>query len=52
MEAITLNLKPGDLLGVIGKVGSGKTTLLNSLMGETNLESGTSSVNGSIAYVA
>ena len=35
LEDITMMVKRGQLLSVIGKIGSGKTTLLLSILGET-----------------
>lgn len=40
IKKMDLDLKPRDLLVVIGSVGSGKTTLLNSVLEETELTSG------------
>ncbi|WP_435230923.1 ABC transporter ATP-binding protein [Pseudopelagicola sp. nBUS_20] len=33
IEDLTLELKPGQCVGIVGKTGSGKTTLINILMG-------------------
>lgn len=38
LREITLEVKPGEALAVIGHVGSGKTTLLLALLGEVPLE--------------
>lgn len=48
---ININMKSGDFLAVVGQVGCGKTSLLYSVMDETIVNGGTSSVVGSIAYV-
>ena len=48
---ININMKSGDFLAVVGQVGCGKTSLLYSIMDETIVNGGTSSVVGSIAYV-
>lgn len=40
LQDITLTIKPGELIGVVGKVGSGKTTLVNSLLHLYNIERG------------
>jgi len=34
LDGLTLSLKPGELLGVVGVVGSGKSSLLQALLGE------------------
>ena len=51
LHNISLNMKKGDLLTVVGRVGCGKTSLLMSVMEETILESGKSKISGKIAYV-
>lgn len=48
---MSFELKPGELMIVIGKVGSGKTSFLHALMGETNQTAGSHAVTGSFAYV-
>jgi len=40
LENISFSIKPGQIIGVLGKVGSGKTTLLNCLNRYLNVESG------------
>lgn len=51
LNGIDINLKMKDFLVVVGQVGCGKTSLLYSIMEETILSKGKSSVVGSIAYV-
>jgi ABC-type multidrug transport system fused ATPase/permease subunit len=48
---ITLQIKPGELVAVIGSTGTGKSTLLYSLLGELNKLSGDVKMKGDIAYV-
>ena len=46
LKDITLAIKPGETVGVVGKVGSGKTTLANSILYFYNLEPGTVFIDG------
>ncbi|XP_066942829.1 ATP-binding cassette sub-family C member 5-like isoform X2 [Macrobrachium rosenbergii] len=48
---IDLKVKKGELLGVCGGVGAGKSSLVSSLLGHMRLQSGSVSVQGSVAYV-
>lgn len=41
LENVSLGVKPGESLSVIGRNGVGKSTLLATIMGHTNLHSGT-----------
>lgn len=51
LSGITFNVAKSSLNILIGPVGSGKSVLLKTLLGETNLASGTISINaGSVAY--
>ncbi|KAF5904416.1 multidrug resistance-associated protein 9, partial [Clarias magur] len=49
---ITFTLPKGNLLGVCGNVGSGKTSLISSILEQMHLQSGSVSVNGTLAYVS
>ena len=40
LNGITLDVKKGEFLGIVGKSGAGKTTLLNMLSGVSNITSG------------
>ena len=51
IQDISLNLKIGDFISVIGKVGSGKSSLLLSLLGEIDIARGRVELNGSCAFV-
>jgi ATP-binding cassette subfamily C (CFTR/MRP) protein 4 len=51
LRDITLDMHPGSLLGVMGKLGSGKTSLLMSIMQETHVAQGSRTVYGHVAYV-
>ena len=41
LHNITLDIKPGETIGIVGKIGCGKTTLVNVLLRMYNLEPGT-----------
>ena len=38
LSNVTFEIKPGEMIGVVGKIGSGKTTLVNSLLRLYNIE--------------
>jgi ATP-binding cassette subfamily C (CFTR/MRP) protein 4 len=50
LEDITVQVKSGELLAVVGSVGSGKSSLLMSLLKELPIESGRLKIDGRIAY--
>ncbi|KAH9501409.1 Multidrug resistance-associated protein 4 [Dermatophagoides farinae] len=52
LDKISLQIKHGQLIMVIGSTGSGKTTFLMSLMNEISIINGSIQLNGRIAYVA
>ncbi|XP_014208188.1 probable multidrug resistance-associated protein lethal(2)03659 [Copidosoma floridanum] len=52
LAGISLDVKPGELLAVVGQVGSGKSSLLNVILKELPLNSGRVEVNGQIAYAS
>ena len=49
MDNLNLELKKGEVLGVLGKNGSGKSTLLKMITGVVSPTSGTLEVNGKIS---
>jgi ABC-type multidrug transport system fused ATPase/permease subunit len=51
LEGVNLELRPGDVLAVVGQCGSGKSTLFKSILGDCELFSGSVNVSGKIAYV-
>ena len=46
LDEVTLSIKPGELVALIGRNGAGKTTLLRTLLGLVEPESGTVRVGG------
>jgi len=50
LNNIDLTIKRGDLVMIVGQVGSGKSSLLNAILGEMPNPSGSSSIDGQIAY--
>jgi ATP-binding cassette subfamily C (CFTR/MRP) protein 4 len=52
LQNITFNVKPSELLCVIGPVGSGKTTLLLALLNETSNKKGDVNISGSVFYLS
>jgi NitT/TauT family transport system ATP-binding protein len=51
LENITLDVKAGEILAIIGRSGSGKTTLLNIISGLEKSTSGEIYTKGSVGYV-
>ncbi|KAM8869402.1 multidrug resistance-associated protein 1-like isoform 3-T3 [Spinachia spinachia] len=51
LQGISVKMKPGSLVAVVGHVGSGKSSLLSAMLGEMERRSGLISVKGSVAYV-
>ncbi|KAI6211800.1 Multidrug resistance-associated protein 1 isoform X4 [Aphelenchoides besseyi] len=53
LSNLTVNIRPGQLVGVIGSVGSGKSTLLSAFVGELNPVDGECNIRAqSMAYVS
>ncbi|CAG2121309.1 unnamed protein product, partial [Medioppia subpectinata] len=50
LRDISLSVKPGELLAVVGSVGSGKSSLLMSILNEISLVSGRVVVRGRVSY--
>jgi ATP-binding cassette subfamily B multidrug efflux pump len=46
IEDLTLDIKPGEKVGVVGRSGAGKTTLMNLLLRFYDLESGRITIDG------
>ncbi|MDG5758309.1 ABC transporter ATP-binding protein [Natronococcus sp. A-GB1] len=46
LEDISLTVKPGETVALIGRNGAGKTTTFRSVMGQTSIQGGSIRVNG------
>uniref|UniRef100_A0A672IA04 ATP-binding cassette, sub-family C (CFTR/MRP), member 2 n=1 Tax=Salarias fasciatus TaxID=181472 RepID=A0A672IA04_SALFA len=51
LKNVSLEIKPGQLVAVVGAVGSGKSSLISALLGEMHSTKGFINIQGSIAYV-
>ncbi|KAK5612185.1 hypothetical protein CRENBAI_022816 [Crenichthys baileyi] len=51
LKNVSLDIKPGGLVAVVGAVGSGKSSLLSALLGEMHSTKGFINIQGSIAFV-
>ncbi|XP_067858105.1 canalicular multispecific organic anion transporter 1 [Heptranchias perlo] len=51
IKDVTLDIKPGSLVAVVGPVGCGKSSLMSALLGEMENIKGFINIKGSIAYV-
>ena len=51
LKDISLNLKKGDFVGIIGESGSGKSTLINIIIGLIEPTSGSVGVNGVVGNI-
>jgi ABC-type multidrug transport system fused ATPase/permease subunit len=49
---ISLSVKKGELIAVVGRVGAGKSSLLSAVLGEMNKLDGQVTVRGTVAYTA
>uniref|UniRef100_A0A672LRL3 ABC-type glutathione-S-conjugate transporter n=1 Tax=Sinocyclocheilus grahami TaxID=75366 RepID=A0A672LRL3_SINGR len=49
--SVSLDIKPGRLVAVVGAVGSGKTSLISALLGELHSLKGCINIKGSVAFV-
>uniref|UniRef100_A0A7N6B5W4 Copper homeostasis protein cutC homolog n=1 Tax=Anabas testudineus TaxID=64144 RepID=A0A7N6B5W4_ANATE len=48
---VSLDIKPGRLVAVVGAVGSGKSSLMSALLGEMHSTKGFINIKGSLAFV-
>ncbi|XP_029376380.1 ATP-binding cassette sub-family C member 2 isoform X2 [Echeneis naucrates] len=51
LKDLTLDIKPGRLVAVVGAVGSGKSSLISALLGEMHSSKGLINIQGSLAFV-
>ncbi|KAM3600087.1 uncharacterized protein V6R79_017187 [Siganus canaliculatus] len=51
LQSISVKVKTGSLVAVVGNVGSGKSSLLSAMLGEMERKSGCICLQGSVAYV-
>lgn len=52
LDGISINIKKGSLVGIVGPVGSGKSSLLQALLRELPLEHGSIAMCGTLSYAA
>ncbi|GAA5821197.1 hypothetical protein JCM3770_005247 [Rhodotorula araucariae] len=52
LQDISLSVKKGELIAVVGRVGDGKSSLLSAILGEMNKVDGQVTVRGTVAYTA
>ncbi|XP_059215146.1 canalicular multispecific organic anion transporter 1 isoform X2 [Centropristis striata] len=51
LKNVSLDVKPGRLVAVVGAVGSGKSSLMSALLGEMHSIKGFINIKGSLAFV-
>ncbi|XP_054654514.1 canalicular multispecific organic anion transporter 1 isoform X2 [Dunckerocampus dactyliophorus] len=51
LKNVSLDIKPGRLLAVVGAVGSGKSSLMSAILGEMHSTKGFINIQGSLAFV-
>nr|ALU63337.1 canalicular multispecific organic anion transporter 1 [Oryzias melastigma] len=51
LKDVSLEIKPGRLVAVVGAVGSGKSSLMSALLGEMHSKEGFINIKGSLAFV-
>ncbi|XP_041803743.1 canalicular multispecific organic anion transporter 1 isoform X2 [Chelmon rostratus] len=50
LKNVSLDIKPGQLVAVVGAVGSGKSSLMSALLGEMHCSKGFINIQGSLAF--
>ena len=51
IDDLSLKVKEGEIVAIVGPSGTGKSTILNIIAGLIKQDSGTISVNGKIGYM-
>merc|ERR1719468_1483719 len=51
LEDISIDIKQGELVGIVGHIGSGKSSLISAMLSEMDHLSGSVSLSGTVAYV-
>nr|XP_057915144.1 canalicular multispecific organic anion transporter 1 isoform X2 [Doryrhamphus excisus] len=51
LKNVSLEIKPGRLVAVVGAVGSGKSSLMSAILGEMHSTKGFINIQGSLAFV-
>ncbi|XP_067393213.1 ATP-binding cassette sub-family C member 2 isoform X2 [Emydura macquarii macquarii] len=51
IREVTLDIRPGHLVAVVGAVGSGKSSLVSAVLGEMENLKGHVNIQGSVAYI-
>ncbi|XP_061083753.1 ATP-binding cassette sub-family C member 2-like isoform X1 [Conger conger] len=51
LKSVSLDIKPGRLVAVVGAVGAGKSSLISAILGEMHSIKGYINIMGSVAYV-
>lgn len=51
LKEISINVKEGELVSVLGPSGSGKSTIFNIISKLTNIDSGNIEINGNVSYM-
>mmetsp|Transcript_36598 Transcript_36598/g.88345 ORF Transcript_36598/g.88345 Transcript_36598/m.88345 type:complete len:878 (-) Transcript_36598:1871-4504(-) len=52
LRDINMDVSPGELTAIVGRVGSGKSTLISTFLGETFIDEGDVVLKGKVAYAA
>ncbi|XP_025993846.1 probable multidrug resistance-associated protein lethal(2)03659 [Solenopsis invicta] len=52
LQNINMQVRPGELIAIVGQVGSGKSSLLNVILRELRLQEGSIQINGKIVYAS